>query len=422
MSLSGIKQLLREKMGLNAEKIGDSSVKHAVENRLLQHAEMDLASYLKLVQESRAELYALIEEVVVSETWFFRNTKPFFACAAKVKAIQQAALGQLRPVEILSLPCSTGEEPYSIAIALREALLDTSKIAITAVDISQQAINQAKRGLFSKNSLREVPEPLLAKYFTPRDGRFAVSDEIRRMVTFTQGNLLVGPASPRPDFYDVIFCRNLLIYLDAELHAQSVEKLFRALRPDGVLYVGHAETMHLGNRWFQATGERANFGFTRISPRAQPKPLLNGKNTVDTGPNAIAGSKPSPTDASTSPSMVANHIVANHNVVPKQKVISITFLKSLVDKEQFEKAEPLIVEFLRTEPNNTEVLYLRGWVRFRLGDDKQAMSVLKKLLSMAPEHTATLALLGKIAEKNYDLDAVRLYKEKLERLRRLRRN
>jgi len=396
MSLDAIKELLLKKIGLDTETIGSSSLQHALDTRLAVVQRDNLADYFRLLSTQRRELDALIEEIVVPETWFFRNSAPFSACVEQVKQIQRQSLGRTEPVRILSVPCSTGEEPYSIAIALAQASVNMAKVEISALDISRTALNTAQVASYHRNAFREMPEGLREKYFRQQQDRYVLDPEIRQFVHFESANVVYSALSPRPEYFDIIFCRNLLIYFKEQTRAQIYEKIHRALVRDGCLFVGHAESAQVDKKRFKPLPDHASYGFIK-------RPLV----TKVTGPVKKSLALEPQRLSQTSLSMATG-----------QSVISLNFVDQLIEKGDDARAAHLLQQYLNMQPESVEAKFLEGKRLFRSDQFKQADFWLKKLLFLHPTHQPSLQLLLQMAEKRFDLDAVRKYRDKLKRIGR----
>jgi chemotaxis protein methyltransferase CheR len=150
------------------------------------------------------------------------------------------------PVRILSLPCSTGEEPYSIALRLLEEwpLIDDVDVELHAGDIDSAVLHHARQGVYGARSLQRVPEPWLRRHFTPLgEGHHQLSADIRAAVSFSQINVTDSDQMRGLHRFDVVFCRNMLIYFDEVSSRRAAENLYGALRPGGYLFLGHSESM-----------------------------------------------------------------------------------------------------------------------------------------------------------------------------------
>lgn len=187
---------------------------------------------------------AVVEAMTTNESLFFRDKLPFDGFVSAVLPAMHAARPPGRPLRIWSAAASTGQEPYSLAMLLRENLarIPGRGIEIVGTDISREALERARAGIYSQFEVqRGLPVQYLMKYFTKAGDNWQISEEIRRMVKFAEFNLLDGLA-PLGTF-DVIFCRNVLIYFDQPTKIAVLERLGGVLAPDGFLVLGGAETV-----------------------------------------------------------------------------------------------------------------------------------------------------------------------------------
>jgi chemotaxis protein methyltransferase CheR len=192
----------------------------------------------------------LINQLTVNETYFLREDYQFDALVkAVLPKVLQARGGPARitgAVKILSLPCSTGEEPYSIALRLLEEWphIDTVDVEIHGADIDSDVLARAEHASYGERSLQRVPRPLVAKYFSAVGaGRYQLDEGIRGAVTLHQVNVCDTPAMRVFRDFDVVFCRNVLIYFDELSSRRAAENLYGAMRPGGYLFLGHSESM-----------------------------------------------------------------------------------------------------------------------------------------------------------------------------------
>jgi chemotaxis protein methyltransferase CheR len=198
------------------------------------------------LSDSAELLQDLINQLTVNETYFLREDYQFDAMLNWVLPRVLTARGGRGPIRILSLPCSTGEEPYSIALRLLEEWdrINDVDVEIHGADIDSDVLDRAAHASYGERSLQRVPKPWLAKYFTPVGGdRYQLDDGIRGAVTLHKVNICDTPSMrPFRDF-DVIFCRNVLIYFDELSSRRAAENLYGAMRPGGYLFLGHSESM-----------------------------------------------------------------------------------------------------------------------------------------------------------------------------------
>jgi chemotaxis protein methyltransferase CheR len=192
-------------------------------------------------------LQEMINQLTVNETYFLREDYQFDSL---LNAVLPQVLADRRrrpgPVKILSLPCSTGEEPYSIALRLLEEWdeIDRVDVEIHGADIDSDVLDRAAHGSYGARSLQRVPAAWQERYFTPVGaGRFQLTADVRGAVTLHRVNVCDTAAMRVFRDFDVIFCRNVLIYFDELSSRRAAENLYGALRPSGFLFLGHSESM-----------------------------------------------------------------------------------------------------------------------------------------------------------------------------------
>ncbi|WP_061500881.1 CheR family methyltransferase [Ramlibacter tataouinensis] len=223
--------------------------------RLRAHAMRDFGQYLQLVQtDVMGEREAFVNALTTNLTAFFREPHHFDLLAERAKLHQH---NQRRPMRIWSCACSTGEEPWSIAMTLREAGCDAQ---VVASDIDTDALEKAASGVYAADRIADLPASRLRGHFLrgtgANDGRVMVRPELRSMVKFGQLNLQ-SPRWPAMEAFDAVFCRNVTIYFDREAQKKLLERLAQVLRPGGVLVVGHAESFPATHRSFRGCGRTA---------------------------------------------------------------------------------------------------------------------------------------------------------------------
>lgn len=260
---NAIEKLLKERIGLDVSSVGVISVHNAIKRCLGSSDYEDIECYYQALLTSESEFRHLIDAVVIPETWFFRDGMPFEMLVEKVKKHWSRDEGSSAPIKILSIPCSTGEEPYTIAIALDQIGFPAELAQIDAIDISQQSLDKAQQGVYRANSFRSDNLEFRDRYFTKMIGGFQLESSIKDRVNFKQGNLLRDDFSSSRGEYDVVFCRNLLIYFDNDDQRSAVRKLRDLLKPDGILFVGHAEANNTVNELFQSLRVRGAFSFVK---------------------------------------------------------------------------------------------------------------------------------------------------------------
>jgi chemotaxis protein methyltransferase CheR len=199
---------------------------------------------LRQVRGSSIEYEALLERLLTQETSFFRYPAVYEALEKKIlPEVQERKFWESpRTLRIWSAGCSTGEEPYSIAVTLCESLkfAEAWEIEILATDISRRALRHAERGVYSKRSLQDVSLGQVENYFTPTKHGYQVRPRIRRMISFAQLNLAEAVYVGK---FDCIFCMNVLMYFSGDRRFSILRRFFDALEPGGYFLLGHSETL-----------------------------------------------------------------------------------------------------------------------------------------------------------------------------------
>ncbi len=263
MAATTVEELLRARIGLDPAVTGTGLIDRAVRTRMraLGLTEQDSAHYLTRLNGSRAELELLIEEVVIPETWFFRDSQPFTLLADRFATSRESVL------RVLCVPCATGEEPFSVAMALLDHGMRPDQFHILGVDLSHRALGLARRGIYGENAFRGQERSFRDRHFRLTDEGYVLDPAVASTVEFRQGNL-VDPSflSDEPPF-DAVFCRNLLIYFDDAARRTALDHLERLVAQDGLLFVGHAENLGPIAARFQPAGPTYCFAFRcRIRP------------------------------------------------------------------------------------------------------------------------------------------------------------
>ncbi|MCQ4162875.1 protein-glutamate O-methyltransferase CheR [Roseomonas sp. GC11] len=227
--------------------------RYFVDRRLLERMEAtgtrcfeDYLTLLRFRDPRGEELQNLINAMTVNETYFFREHYQFRCLTDSILPALTARRRPGDPLQIWSMPCSTGEEPYSIALHLLEQWpgVDNWDVRILASDIDTRVLEQARLGEYDARALQHVPPEMLARYFTPlRQGRWRLISDLRSSVEFRRVNITEPDETRAYRDIDVIFCRNLLIYFDDASRRRAIEALFDALRPGGFICLGHSESM-----------------------------------------------------------------------------------------------------------------------------------------------------------------------------------
>ena len=408
MTMSQIERMLYERIGLDPSTVGSSLVERAVQRRMTSCRLRDLGAYSARLAVDAQEILELVEEVVIPETYFFRELEG-------LEAVAQRAVGATAdsPLRVLSAPCSTGEEPYSIAMTLLAAGVPADAIAIDAVDVSREAVVRARAAVYRGGSFRGTDDHW-RRFFHAVPAGHAVNGDVRALVRIEQANLLdTGFRAPRAA-YDVIFCRNLLIYFDLLTQERVLGVLTSLLVPDGTLVVGAADTFAVRRAGFvPIPGSERAFLFqhraeapqgivaaprTRGAPRparsrgARSLPAAQVKRRV--APAAVSALPAS--DSAPAPTVIA-------------EIARLAGAGQLVEALQRGEAA------LATAGADAELLAMVGTMHAAMNDHVRAESCYRRALYLDPAHADALVHLALLLDQRGDAAEARRLRTRARR-------
>jgi chemotaxis protein methyltransferase WspC len=403
MNLAPVAGLLERRIGLDPAALGPTVLPAAVADRMRALGLADPAAYADRLADG-AEFAALVERLVVPETWFFRGGELFPFLARHVAAALPELPG--RPFRALCLPCSTGEEPYSLAMTLLDAGISPDRWVIDAVDLSPRLIAAARRGVYREFSFRQTDPELRGRYFRPAADGWELDAGVRGQVRFHVGNLLDPTSLPdEAGGYDLILCRNLLIYLTPTARGAAVASLERLLTPGGLLGVGHAEPQVFAGRPFRRVGAEAHFLFRRelVVP---PSPLFRGRGAAGEGVSGTQYSVLS-TQFPSPPAPLPQRGEGR----PRDAEPPLTLARRLADAGRLDDA----LAALRQAPPSADAYSLLGVVQQARGDRAAASEAFRKALYLAPDHAEALTHTMLLAAEGGDADRAAALRERLAR-------
>lgn len=402
-----IETFLREAIGLSAASIGPSGIDSAVRERMRHCGFRDQHQYLTLLRTSVAEEEALIERIVVPETWFFRDEKPFEALQDYVRRRCQPGY-PTSPLRILSIPCASGEEPYSIAMSLLDLGLSPDQWHLDARDVSNQALLKAKSGRYGRNSFRGPNLGFRTRYFQREGHEYVLNPTVRQSVHFAYGNLIGWGNSPNEPPYDLVFFRNLLIYLNEEEQRRALAAIFERLVDTGLLFVGHADAWHLLDHWFESAGYPGAFAYRRKKTRRATSSLAPAPPPKQRG---AARGKPEPdgvrAQTATSPQAGTD--------TPQRAAELLGLARRCADGGSLDQALRLCQEALQTSCCRAAAYHLQGVIHDARDEAVQAEECFQRALSLEPDHCATLVHAALIAERRGDMAAAARLRTRAQR-------
>jgi chemotaxis protein methyltransferase CheR len=225
--------------------------RYYVERRAVERMEQTSSTsfepyFARLRADVDGEIEQLVNAFTVNETYFYREEHQLACLTADLLDARLKVKARGEPIRIWSVPCSTGEEPYSIAIWLLEnwPFVDRYDIEIVGSDIDTAVLALGREGAYGKRALMKLAQPLVRKYFVTGDSvTWHISDDLRGSVSFTEANIVDRASTRLHGQFDVIFCRNVLIYFDDLARRTAAENLFENLLPGGFICLGHTESM-----------------------------------------------------------------------------------------------------------------------------------------------------------------------------------
>lgn len=408
MSTQPIEQFLTQRIGLNPGSVGEDMIAQATRRRCAENG-VDPANYERFLLAHPNEQKALIESVLVLETWFFRNHQAFDYLAEWARRDHAN-----RPLRILSVPCATGEEPYSIAMTLLDAGFPPEAFRIDALDLSHEGLAVARAGRYHATAFRGQAHPgFRDRYFQLVDTTgglsvYQIHPNVRNLVTFHHGNLLQVEWVEPDRRYDAIFCRNLLIYFTASAREQAVERLDRWLLPTGLLFLGHAErALVCDERRYELIRDSGVFACRRRSappePRAKPAPAFRRESAAPPLRYVPPVTKPNRPRKPAAP--------------PPPSLSRLEEARNLADQGELDQALSHCHAYLEQHPHDGEAHFLSGLIhqaRERIPEAEQSFN---RALYLRPDHLDALQHLTLIIEGRDGAEAASRLRQRLQRLR-----
>jgi chemotaxis protein methyltransferase WspC len=395
-----LRAMLERRLGLRSDLIGADSIERALTaSGAACGAPPDPSGWTGVAWDT------LVDELTVRETWFFRDLEPFRLLAAHVTSRWLPSRPE-QPFRVLSIPCATGEEPYSVAITLLDAGLAADRIRIDAGDISEAALARARLGVYGKSSFREKNAGPAARYFEPVAEGMKVRPEAAALVRFEKANLLDLSLYRGRGPYDAIFCRNSLIYLTDAARLRLLATLGELLDDEGLLFTGHSEVMLLVNAGFRVVEHER--GFACLKP-------LPSRKAHSAAPRASAAAPPRPKRGAARPAPA--RIAA-----PEPPGDTLERAAELADLGDIERAAAICERLLARGDREAAVYALLGLISESSGKLDSAEEMFRTAVYLDPHHYESLLHLGLLAERRGDADGSRRYRIRaaraLERLER----
>ncbi len=412
--VSSIAAHIEQNIGIKSQVVGDGAWLRAIRKRMEALQITDGKEYYKRLTTFRDELQAFSELVLVPETWFFRDRAALDHLAVWVKA--RCDEGRTKPWRILSLACATGEEAYSIAMILHDIGIPSHRFSVEGVDVSKKALGVAKAAVYGPNSFRDRLTLMHKRHFDkvaiPRkdfpgiatdrvEGSYLVHKNIRDRVHFSWANVISIQFYARRKKYDVIFCRNLLIYFSSAVQKRVLDICNNLLEDDGLLVMGPTESEVARLAGFVPVGPRNAFTFSKRPKVAAP--------VADHSWREAAAMK-----------TIHQAIEMAQQKVPQELPISTTdtadrrseWLNNamrLADEGRITEAIALCKDYVERFEANADIYFLLGTLYMASRADDEATIYFQKAVYLTPSHYHGLVNLALLAQRRGDKAQAELF-------------
>ncbi|MRS13106.1 MAG: tetratricopeptide repeat protein [Actinobacteria bacterium] len=396
------RDLLHKHSGIYLEESKLDSLRISLVTRATRLGYTSLSEYYKALARDDHEFNELLNLVTINETSFFRFPAQFAALRNNVlPEIMASRAGGNRVMRIWSAGCSTGEEPYSIAMTVMDSGIEVAGYTpqILGTDVSTKALARAKAGVYGTRAMLNVPDDVVSRYFeaTP-NGDHRVTDRVRKYVDFGYQNLIREPYPlSLMGNWDIIFCRNVTIYFRLESTRRVVQNFYDSLNEGGYLFIGHSETLTSVSDTFEAVEiggvflyrkppSRKFFNFAQAAPAAR----------------ASRGATPPATAAAPRSKVVRE---PRKPVEPQPAEVAADPLEQAradLKEGHPERVLEIVNQVLEVDPNNADAHLLFGYVHADAGDYDEAMRASHRALAINPLLPAARYILGIIYQRQGD--------------------
>lgn len=392
----GIKELTAKNFGISTSSLGESFVKDSLD---LYLRKIDEQNPVSGIANPEKFLEGFFEYIKVPETWFFRQPESF-------ECLKNVVLKKLRTkngkIRILSIACSTGEEVYSIAITLESANIGKDHYILDAVDLSAVSIMKAKEAVYGKNSFRQPLSKSSQEFFKSEGDINRVREDIRSIPNFTIGNFLKPEFIIGVEKYDIIFCRNLLIYFTDSARRATINKIKKLLLEDGLVFTGYSEFIFFLQNGFHDLEQKLSFACHLEDAGSKPEliPMRKKGNLLK------SSRKPA----------LFSHIKKKEIPESNENAGKISELESLANSGDMKRAKSLAQKVLDSDSANPEELTISGVVFSACNMLSEAITCLERAIYLNPNSEDALIHLALIYENIGKTKQAALLKKRIRKI------
>ncbi|MEO0795442.1 MAG: CheR family methyltransferase [Verrucomicrobiota bacterium] len=380
---------LRDEYGLDESVFRGATLETVVRSRMNATGIDGVEEYFRHLGRSKEEFLTFSEKLLVPESWFFRDGKPFAWLAEWAKTEWEPAHpGEV--LRILSVPCAIGQEPYSIAMSLLAAGMPADRFHIEAGDLCNRFLEQAMHGEYRPIAFRSgIPADYESFFEELEDGKRRVVESVRKQVSFRQHNLLASDFLLGEKPFHAIFCRNVLIYFSSCSRERAINQLLRSLAPDGLVFGGHADALGSISQELGPVGPAGSFCFGRRAAPVEPSP-----------PPSIAQIRPSSIRSRPRPKPAKN--ANSSEKAPPSISERWQRVRELADNGDLPAAESLCQELIQQLPPSAEAFNTLGEILAAQRRSNDAEQAFRRAIYLDAQHAQSLFHLALISESRGD--------------------
>ena len=395
---------LNKATGLFIDFVGRPKVISSVNMRMRHLGISDPLAYAKMLRRDNDELTELVESVVIPETWFFRDRMPFQIIKRRLSDLLADRHNE-RVLRLLSVPCSTGEEAYSIAVCAHELGIPAERMQIDAMDVSHNAVTRAREAVYQRNSFRTNEPSFIRAYFQEISDGFRLKPYIRERVKFRTGNILRSGLSPG---YDIILCRNLLIYFNTQTQREALSALHGLLNERGVLILGHSENPVSAAELYAKHPDWPAYAFQKRSYLEQQEQAARQ--------SAGASKNRKPARAAFTPRGESGDPEPTADTIPvASPVTSLDTIKQLADSGRLREARAACLARIDAIPDGAQAYFYLAVVEQAQGNTDQVEKALRKAIYLDPNYYDALVMLACLEEEACHGDKAHLLRQRAQR-------